>query len=204
MLSLSNFWNEAAERFPGVLLFCSNMMSDEFVKVDDALENFVAAMSGFPSALRSQVHRSHNSSGAANVTGAAKLVGSNTCVFSEGMNFKGAFAERRVTRLTTSTVECEACAGTRTSTANSEDEITVPLTGPNQTSRLAAVLLKPLPVMTIVSLGEAFSGSTFCMTGAWAASVQGRLKKIAIKKGFMNCYWLLAVGPWPNWQVYFY
>jgi hypothetical protein len=137
------------------------MISVELVKEDDALENLVAARSGFPSELRSQVHRSQSSSGAVNVTAAANLLALKASVLSEGMNLSRLFADRRETWLTTSTVFNVACGGTFTSIENSDEDITAPFTGPNHTSRFPAIALNPLPVMTIVSLGAAVKGSTF-------------------------------------------
>ena len=78
-------------------------MSVEVVNEDDAVENFVAAISDLPSALRSQVHRSHSSSGAEKVTGGAKFVALKVPVCSAGMNLRGDLADNRVMRLTTST-----------------------------------------------------------------------------------------------------
>src|SRR5687768_16871830 len=189
MFVLSNFWNDAAVIIPGVLLFCNSMISVEVMNDEDADENFVAAMSGFPSTLRSHVQRSHNSSGAENVTGAANCVAAKACVRRDGMNLSGAFTERRETLLSTSTERRVASSGTFTSMANSEEEITVPFTGPNHTSRFAGVLLNPLPVITIVSLGDALIGSTFWITGACPKSSRGKPRIIVkMKWGFMSYF----------------
>src|SRR4051812_20449945 len=132
----------------------------------DVLLNFVVAISGLPSELRSQVQMSQNSSFEVKFNGDENFVLSNGSSLKEGVNFCADFPDSLDSRLITSTGATSAEGGTTTCIEKSDELMIVPLTLANQTSSLAGSLLKPLPEITIVSFTNVDPGSIFWTTGA--------------------------------------